>query len=145
MFFKLHPQSEERKRSAVTLIKYLLAEKKPEVVPAHYGELLSTFLWKVTEADSCKYKTRFQTQGALGCSDKANLRHEHVFQRSKMIAALEKAAPHEVDDILKDAIGCTVTVEEHTRLSKFDEEYGWERYRKAGIIVIDTRPGERVI
>ena len=105
MVFKLHPQSEERKRSAVTLIKYLLAEKKPEVLPAHYRELLSTLLWKVTEADSRKYKTRFQTQGALGCSDKANLRHEHVFQRSKMIAALEKAAPHEVDDILKDAIG----------------------------------------
>ena len=100
MVFKLHPQSEERKRSAVTLIKYLLAEKKPEVLPAHYRELLSTLLWKVTEADSCKYKTRFQTHGALGCSDKANLRHEHVFQRSKMIAALEKAAPHEVDDIL---------------------------------------------
>ena len=60
-----------------------------------------------------------------------------------MIAALEKAAPHEVDDILKDAIGCTVTVEEHTRLSKFDEEYGWERYRKAGISVIDTQTGER--
>ena len=54
-----------------------------------------------------------------------------------MIAALEKAAPHEVDDILKDAIGCTVTVEEHTRLSKFDEEYGWERNRKAGIMVIN--------
>jgi hypothetical protein len=27
MVFKLHPQSEERKRSAVTLIKYLLAER----------------------------------------------------------------------------------------------------------------------
>jgi hypothetical protein len=49
MVFKLHPQSEERKRSAVTLIKYLPAEKKPEVLPAHYRELLSTLLWKVTE------------------------------------------------------------------------------------------------
>ena len=55
MVFKLHPQSEERKRSAVTLIQYLLAEKKPEVLSAHYRELLSTLLWKVTEADSRKY------------------------------------------------------------------------------------------
>ena len=31
MVFKLHPQSEERKRSAVTQIKYLVAEKEPEV------------------------------------------------------------------------------------------------------------------
>jgi hypothetical protein len=54
MVLKLHPQSEERKRSAVTLIQYLPAEK-PEVLPAHYRELLSTLLWKVTEADSRKY------------------------------------------------------------------------------------------
>ena len=100
-------------------------------------------LWKITEAESPKHKTRFQSQGALG--DRTRLRHEHVFQQKQMIAALEKAAPHEVDDLLKSAIGCTVTIEEHTLLSKFDEEYGWARYRKAGIVVIDTQTGERVI
>jgi hypothetical protein len=142
--FKPHPQSEERKRSATTLIKLLLAEKKPEVLVDHYRELLNVLLWKITEADS-KYKTRFQSQGALECSDKTKLRHEHVFQRAKMIAALEKAAPHEVDDILKVAVGCTVTVGEHARLSKFDDEYGWGRYRKARVIVIDTQTGERLI
>jgi hypothetical protein len=145
MVFKPHPESEKRKRSAVTLINFLLAEKKPEVLPAHYRELLSTLLWKITEAESHKYKTRLQTEGAMNCTEKSELRHEHVFQQSKMIAALEKAAPHEVDDILKDAIGCTVTIEEHIRLSNFDEEYGWERYRKAGIVVIDTQTGERVV
>jgi hypothetical protein len=143
--FEPHPQSEARKRSAVTLIKYLLAEKKPEVLSAHYRQLLSVLLWKITEAEVPKYKTRFQSQGALGGSDKAKLRHDHVFQRSKMIAVLEKAAPDEIDDILKDAIGCTITIEEHTRLSKFDEEYGWERYRKAGIMVINTQTDEQVI
>ncbi len=80
----------------------------------------------------------------MDCTDKAKLRHEHVFQRSKMIADLEQAAPHEVDKILESAIGCTVTVEEHTRLSEIDKEYGWERYRKAGIVVIDTQTGEPV-
>lgn len=143
--FKPHPQSDARRRSAVALIKYLLAEKKPEVLSSHSRELLDVLLWKITEAESHKHKTRFKSEGALGCSEKARLRHEHVFQRSRMIAALEKAAPHEVDDILKKAIGCTVTVEEHTRLSKFEKEYGWERYRKAGIVVIDTQTGERVI
>ena len=142
--FKPHPQSEARRRSAVALIKYLLAEKKPEVLSAHYRELLSVLLWKITEAEAHKHKTRFKSQGALDCSDKAKLRHEHVFQRSRMIAALEKAAPHEVDDILNSAIGCTVTVKEHSHLSKFDKEYGWQRYRKAGIVVIDTLTGERI-
>jgi hypothetical protein len=61
-----------------------------------------------------------------------------------MIAALEKATPHEVDGILKIAIGCTVTIEEHTRLSKFDKEYGWKRYRKAGIVVYDTLTRKRM-
>src|SRR6185437_8293124 len=85
--FQPQPQSEERKRSAVALIKYLLAEKKPEVLAAHYRELLSVLLWKLTEAESLKYQTRFQSQGALNGTDKTKLRHEHVFQRSKMITA----------------------------------------------------------
>ena len=145
MVFEAHPQSGARRRSAVTLIKYLLADKRPEVLQAHYRELLSSLLWKITEADGHKYKTRFQSQGAMGCTDRAKLRHEHVFQRSRMIEALENASPHEVDDILKNAIGCTVTIEEHALLSKFDDEYGWARYRKAGITVFDTQTGERLI
>src|SRR5712672_2478450 len=141
--FKPHPKYKEHRHSAVTLIKYLLAKNRPDALRGHYQELLDTLLWKITEAEcSNKYKTRFQTQGAVNRKGETNLRHEHVFQRSRMIELLEKAAPHEVDDILKDAIGCTVTVEEHARLSKFDDEYGWGRYRKARITVIDTQTGE---
>jgi hypothetical protein len=144
--FKPHPQSEARKRSAVTLIKYLLAEKKPEVLPTHYRQLMRLLLWKITEAESPKHKTRFQSQGALTCRDKVELRHDHVFQRAKMIAALEKATARKVDVILKRAFGCTVTSTEHARLSKFDKEYdGWARYRKAGITVIDTQTDKRQI
>jgi Arc/MetJ family transcription regulator len=62
-----------------------------------------------------------------------------------MIAALVKAKPEKVGDILKDAVGCTVTREEHERLHKFVDEHGWDRYRKAELVVIDTETGERVI
>lgn len=48
------------------------------------------------------------------------------------------AKPEEIDNILEDAVGCTVTTEEHDRLAPFDDEYGWERYRKAGITVINN-------
>jgi len=41
--------------------------------------------------------------------------------------------------------GCTVTKEEHALLKRFNDEYGWERYRKAGLTVIDTQTGKRVI
>src|SRR5437660_1282170 len=93
--FEPHPQSEERKRSAITLIKYLLAAKQPDVLPAHRRELLGVLLWKLTEAESShKHITRFRSQGALDCGDKAKLRHEHVYQQEKMIAALEKVTPN---------------------------------------------------
>ncbi len=142
MAFQLHPRAEERKRSATTLIKLLLAEDRPGVLTEHYVELLGILLWKLTEADSQKHKTRFQTQGALNRCGNTKLQHEHVFQKAKMIALLMKAKPEEVDSILQDAVGCTVTKEEHEVLKGFDAEYGWDRYRKAGLTVIDTLTGE---
>jgi hypothetical protein len=139
MKFKPHPKAEERKRSAVTLIKYVLAARQPDILPAHRQELLGILLCKLTEAESVhKHRTRFQSEGALARNDKTKLQHEHVYQQEKMVAALEEAKPHEIDDILRNAVGCTVTVEEHRRLSKFDKDYGWDRYRKAGIKVKDT-------
>jgi hypothetical protein len=146
MAFTLHPRSEERKRSAVSLIKLLLkAENRHEVLPEHTRELLDKLLWKLTERDGSKYKTRLQSQRALDSSAVRGLRHEHVFQKEIMINLLMAAAPDEIDGILQDAVGCTVTIEEHARLAPFDKEYGWERYRKAGIEVINAETGERVI
>jgi ribosomal protein L16 Arg81 hydroxylase len=145
MALQLHPEYQERKTSAIALIKLLLENRKPEILSGHYRELLSTLLWKITEAESQKYKTRFQTQGAIECSDKGKLRHEHVYQRKQMIARLLNAKPEEVDGILEKAVGCTVTIDEHSRLAKWDDEYGWDRYRKAGLVVIDTATGERKI
>src|ERR1700674_1416512 len=107
--FKPHPKSQARKRSAVILIKYLLAIKKPDVLSIHRRQLLSVLLWKITEAESPKWKTRFQSEGARG-RRKAKLVHDHVFQRAKMIAALEKASSRKVDALLRKAIGCTVTL-----------------------------------
>ncbi len=102
-------------------------------------------LWKVSLAESSKYRTRFQSEGARGRSGEVKLQHDHVFQRSKMIAKLMKARGRKVDVILRKAFGCTVTSKEHTRLSKFDKKYdGWERYRKARIKVIDTQTDMRV-
>ena len=62
-----------------------------------------------------------------------------------MIDRLLSAKLEEVDSILEGAVGCTVTIGEHSRLAKWDDEYGWDRYRKAGLVVIDTASGERWI
>lgn len=157
--FEPRPQSEvhERKRSAFTLIKWLLAKKnKRGIFPSHRRELLKVLLFKITEAEAPKHKTRFQSQGALACSElsgkrfqecrkKAKLQHDHVYQRSKMIDALEKAYPHtkKVDNILKKAVGCTITNKENDLLREFDKEYdGWDRYREAKIRVKDEKTGK---
>ena len=144
MIFKTHPLAQSRRKSATTLIKVLLKSNSPEVLPGHIRELLDAMLWKITEADG-KYKTRHQSLGAFQCGDKKLLRHEHVYPKEQMIKALLKATPEQVDGILETAVGCTVTLDEHFRLHKFDEEDGWERYRKAGIAVTDTETGQRTV
>jgi hypothetical protein len=77
MVFNPHPQAEGRRRSAVTLIKSLLANKQPEVLPDHVSDLIDVLLWRITEADG-KYNTRYKSSGALECANNSQLRHEHV-------------------------------------------------------------------
>lgn len=142
--FKPHPEADARKRSAVALVKYLLADpRNPDILSEHRRELIHrVLLYKISEAECCnKYETRFQSQEAWKCDrTKTELRHDHVYQRSKVIAELEKSKPDQIDDILNKVVGCTVTKEEHDHLTKFDKEYdGWVRYQKAGIVVIDTK------
>jgi hypothetical protein len=146
MSFILHPNASDRKASAVALIKRLLSITDDEVLDVHLNELLTVLLWKLTEAESLhKHKTRYQSEEALQCKDPGELRHEHVFQRGKMIAELKAARSEtEIEAILAKAAGCTVTIHEHSILAQFESEYGWERYRKASVAVIDTASGERL-
>jgi len=140
--FKPHPQAEQRRRSAVALVKLILANRTSPALETHVTELLMLLLWKLTEAESSKYRTRFQSARALVTKDPKQLRHEHVYQRSKMIQALLRASADQIDGILRDAVACTVTCDEHDRLAQFDKDYGWERYRKAHIEVINRETGK---
>ena len=140
MAFQRHPSAEERRRSAVVLAKTLLQEL-PGLLPAHRRECLGIALWKYTEAEGVsKYKTRFRSEASLATP--RDFRHDHVFQRVSMIEALMQAKPEDVDEIIKGAVGCTVTKDEHTRLDRFRHLDGWERYRQARIVVIDMETGK---
>jgi hypothetical protein len=130
--------ADERRKSVSDLVKVLLGSRGPTVLDRHIKELLTILLWKLTEADSPKYKTRFQSRAALERLLGDKLHHEHVYQRSKMIEELFRASPEKIDEILALAVGCTITLDEAGRLLLFDSDYGWERYRKAGIEVLDT-------
>jgi hypothetical protein len=108
----------------------------------HRRECLKLALWKLTEAEwTHKYKTRYRSQAALSAVKK-ELRHDHVFQREKMVEAL-LSNPDSVDDILSRAVGCTITKDEHVMLNKFKNLDGWERYKQAGITVVDMEEQEK--
>jgi hypothetical protein len=136
--FQVHVEADARMRSAIMLVKLLL-RKDVEISYAHRQEFLSLALWKVTEAESThKHRTRFCSQAAY-TSPESNLRHDHVFQRAPMVRALLDSSPENVDEILDNAVACTITKDEHTLLNKFRNLDGWERYRMAEIDVIDTK------
>jgi hypothetical protein len=88
--------------------------------------------------------TRYKTPDALKCNSKRQTRHEHVYPRSRLIDAFI-AKPEALDEILINAIGCTVTIDEHLRLTPFDRLHeGWERYRRADVTVLDTQTGKEL-
>jgi hypothetical protein len=45
------------------------------------------------------------------------------------------------EKILEKSVACTITKEEHNLPEKYKDSYGWQRYRSAGIIVIDAKYG----
>jgi len=139
--FTEHKNSTARLQSAVELIKLLL-QPNPRILPEHRQELLSIALWKITEAESThKHRTRFCSRAVFVAPD-CECRHDHVFQRAVMVQDLLHAGPADVEGILKNAIACTITKDEHLSLNAYAHLDGWERYRAAGIAVIDSKTGE---
>jgi hypothetical protein len=150
MAFVPHPKAEERRQSVISYIELLLTNKKPEMLVKHRRDLLDTMLWKYTEADG-KSNTRYYSHSALkfrGLSKeerKGKLHHEHVYSREMLIDELLAADSGNWQSILKKAIACTITVEEHRKLPKADEACnGWKRYAKANVPVRNIEKGEDV-
>ena len=142
--FNRHPDCERRVESAKRAIRALLGA---DLYPAHLRELLSTCLWKITEAEGrSKYKTRYRSRASLD-QDRKSLHHEHVVERKKMIDELI-ARPHDVDEIVASAVGCVVTRDEHRSLTEISrarpELEGWARYEAAGVVVIDMDSGHAI-
>ena len=112
----------------------------------HKLVLLKTCVWLITEAESPKHATRFRSEASLE-ADSGELQHEHVFQLRHLIARLV-ADPSSLDEVVRQAVACTVTRSEHAVLTKVSRESpeldGWARYSKAGIRVIDTATGRLV-
>ena len=107
-------------------------------------ELVNLALWWATEVDG-KYTTRYRSRGVIELASTAPLprawwkalRHDHVTTRKSLAKRLldDRENPAAV---LAEAIGCTVTRDEHDRLNRVDDSVvGWARYASAGVEVLD--------
>jgi hypothetical protein len=135
-----HRDSEARLRSAIALIKLLL-QPNAQILAEHRQEFLSIALWKITEAEAThKHRTRLCSEAVFAAPD-CECRHDHVFQRALMVQRLLNSKPDDVEKILGEAVACTITKDEHSLLNAHAHLDGWERYRAAGIVVIDSRTG----
>jgi hypothetical protein len=134
--FARYPDADRIVGSARALVKLLLTPDN-HIDIRHRREAIKLALWNVTEDEAGKYTTRFRSLASMQRG--AVLRHDHVHERAKMADALI-AEPDRADAILDQAIGCTVTVEEHLKLTRIGNRTGldgWARYRAAEITVID--------
>lgn len=134
-YTRLLPTEAEIIESATVVIEGCLT---PSVLERHQRDIISGLLGTITEARG-KYTTRYRSR--LSMETGAKLQRDHVFTR-KDITDRIIAEPERVRETLRDAIGCVVTVEEHRRLSRIGPTVrGWDRYRDAGVDVIDTDDG----
>jgi hypothetical protein len=142
--WKAHKDADARRRSAVRLAEAILSVAEDLTEP-HLKEALSLAIWKYTEADG-KNRTRFRSKAAIG-APASMINHEHVVTRRSLITRMV-ASPNRVEDILGTAIACCVLRNEHKQLALVEKEnpelVGWERYRAAGIEVVDQATGELV-
>lgn len=108
------------------------------ILERHKRDIISGLLWKITEARG-KYTTRYRSKESMAAG--AKVEHDHVFTRKDLTDRII-AEPERAREILRDAIACVVTVEEHRRLSRIGPAvHGWDRYTEAGVEVVDTDDG----
>ena len=119
-------------------INIALSVVELDILEQHKKKILTEVQWLISEANG-KYKTKYRTKESL--NDKEHyIHHEHVFQRKKVTLKILNDT-RQTKKILKNVIGCLVTVNEHEKLNAAEKKdpslYGWERYKKAGIQVYD--------
>lgn len=124
--------------SAIATI--VLVHGAPGLLPKHRELIITSMLWKVTEAQWGKQMLPFRTSAALTCAHKLR-RHEHVFPRSRIVQRILRAKPEEIGAIVRNAnVACLVEKHEADALNAQDKAKphldGWDRYRELGIHVV---------
>ncbi|HSK96390.1 MAG TPA: hypothetical protein VK891_07230 [Euzebyales bacterium] len=91
--------------------------------------------------ESGKADVRYISEGVRTHLGPVVVDHEHVHTLRTLKQRL--LAGEDVDDVMRDAVACVVTREEHRRLTRFDRSAtGWQRYARAGVRVWDRTAGD---
>lgn len=112
-----------------------------QILPEHRNKVLSSVQWMISEANG-KYATRYRSEAVVEMATHVptsvtKINHEHIYTRKHIIQQL-LATPQNSDLILDQVVACIVTKDEHEKLSAISPILvGWDRYRQAGIKVID--------
>lgn len=150
---KREKERESEIMSAKRIIKFVLKIKGDKVIKqSHIRRILSEMIFKITEADGLvaakrtNYKKNItyislgvKKRRDIGNNSIEGLIHDHVYMRKGLVNELLNNQK-KVDEIVKKAVSCIVTKEEHDKLThnlKLCD--GWERYKKAKIKVFNTR------
>ncbi|MGD0799607.1 MAG: hypothetical protein ABR910_17980 [Acidobacteriaceae bacterium] len=132
------PGAEAKVKSGIALARLVLSGRN-ELLEAHVSEVLRIAICKVTEANCRKHETRFCSLEAYSNPDRP-VEHEHVDTILSLRQKLLSACPEQVESILRNAQACVVTLPEHQDLSMIpDSVCGWDRYKAAGIKVVDVK------
>lgn len=133
---------EERLASAVALATWAITTDG--LHPQHRVRIAKQAVWFATECDG-KLTPRMRTRAAMeydGPNHNSVLQHEHVIPMRVLVERMQ-ASRGDIEGIVREAPACLVTREEHQRLTPLDRtHHGWDRYREAGIEVLDALTGE---
>lgn len=104
---------------------------------------LDAELWAYTEikrSNPFKYNLRYRTLGVQNGPDDVKIHHEHVVPRRWLIHTLI-GHPDQASLVLSLSASCATTAAESKQLSTGEASFGWARYTRAELVVIDGTTG----
>jgi RecA/RadA recombinase len=125
--YKPHRDGDTRRAMVIAIIRSVVELDGDEHFLKVKKKLLHTLIWAYTEADS-KHNTRERSLAASRLVMpntkllKSALVHEHMTCKEDLVARLMRSSSMAVDEVMRDAVACLVTKEEHEHLTREDRK-----------------------
>lgn len=105
--------------------------------------VINLMIWHISGSDAAE-KNRYITEKAKNSPESETISAQVNPLGNLAVKILEN--PLSFDTIMQSVISCTVSKEELKELGRIDKEFpgteGWQRFKKAGIMIYDTETME---